>query len=66
MVRSEKEMVTIVGGIGSVLRAIRIFVVTGDRIIGINSIILYKNSKNLHPFNEWDELTVGLKTIVYI
>ena len=48
MVHSERVMSTIVGGIGSVLRAMRILVVTVVPIIGIFAIIPHKNSKKIH------------------
>ena len=47
MVQFERAMVTIIGGIGSLLRAIRIYVVTANRIIGINAIILHTNSQKI-------------------
>jgi hypothetical protein len=47
MIQSEMAMSTIVGGSGSMLRAIRIFVVSGVTIVGIFAIILYQNPKKI-------------------
>jgi hypothetical protein len=47
MVQSEMAMSTIVGGSGSMLRAIRISVVSGVTIVGIFAIILYQNPKKI-------------------
>jgi hypothetical protein len=48
MVQSERAMPTIIGGSGSMLRAIRISVVSGVTIVGIFAIILYQKSQKNH------------------
>lgn len=47
MVHSERAMSTIVGGSGSMLRAIRISVVSGVTIVGIFAIILHQNPQKI-------------------